>query len=220
MVQRSPSRRVRRTRVEAKEQTRADLLRSSSELFVDLGYNATTVDAIVELAGFTRGAFYAHFADKADLFATLLAETREAAMARIRQKVAEADEADKVQVIQTWYENLDAEHPWALAYAEFWPQAIRDPALRARLADRQAAVHHAIEEMITDYCSTAGIELPIPIAEVAAMMLAIADGVAAQRHLQPHGLPSDAFMRTVTYLWYGLLGDAAKGLPRPPGSQS
>ena len=32
------------------------------------GYHATRIDAVVERAGYTRGAFYAHFEDKADLF--------------------------------------------------------------------------------------------------------------------------------------------------------
>ena len=204
---------TRRSRAESKDRTRAALLRAGGDLFADLGYNATTVEAIVERAGFTRGAFYAHFTDKADLFATLLAETRHQAMAHIRDQVAAADDSAKVGVIQRWYDSLDAESPWGLAYAEFWPQAIRDPALRTRLAAVQEATHDAIEQTLIDYCTMAGVELPIPVSEMAAMILAVAEGVAAQRRLDPPGLAPDAFMRAVTYLWFGVLADSSTVSP-------
>ena len=199
---------ARLTRAETKERTRSALLRSASALFADAGYNATTVEAIVERAGFTRGAFYAHFADKGDLFTTLLGESRAATMDRIRQRVAEADDSDKVDVIQTWYDGLHAESPWGLAYAEFWPQAIRDDRLRVRLAEIHAATHGAIASMLEDYCTAAGITLPIAVSEMAAMILAVADGVASERSLDPPGLVPDAFMRTVTFLWFGVLASA------------
>lgn len=205
---------IRRTRAEAKEQTRAALLRASGQLFAELGYNAATVEAIVERAGFTRGAFYAHFTDKADLFATLLAEARQDAMARIHERIAAADDDAKVEVLQTWYDSLNSENPWGLAYAEFWPQAIRDPALRARLAAVHTATHVAIEETLLEYCETAGIDLPIPAAEMAAMILAVGDGVATQRSLGTPGLAPDAFTRAVTYLWFGVLASA----DRPPAA--
>jgi AcrR family transcriptional regulator len=208
---------TRRSRAESKEQTRAALLRAAGDLFADVGYNGTTVEAIVERAGFTRGAFYANFTDKADVFATLLAETRQHAMARIREQVAAADDTDKVGVIQRWYDSLNVENPWGLAYAEFWPQAIRDPAMRARLGAVQAATHGAIEDTLADYCAMAGLELPIPVSEMAAMILAVADGVAAQRRLDPPGLAPDAFMRTVTYLWLGVLADTST--PSPSSSR-
>jgi len=209
----TPASPTRRTRAESKEHTRAALLRAGGELFADLGYNATTVEAIVDRAGFTRGAFYAHFTDKADLFASLLAETRQQAMARIRELVAAADDSEKVGVLQHWYDGLNTETPWGLAYAEFWPQAIRDPHLRARLAAVQEATHRAIELTLDDYCTMAGIDLPIPVSEMAAMILAVADGVAVQRRLEPPGLAPDAFMRTVTYLWFGVLATSPDAAP-------
>lgn len=208
---------TRRSRAEAAARTRAALLRAGGDLFAELGYNATSVERIVERAGFTRGAFYAHFTDKADLFAILLAESRRQAMARIHDQVAAADDSDKVAVIQSWYDSLDHESPWGLAYAEFWPQAVRDPALRARLTKVHETTHHAIEQMLIDYCAIAGVELPVPVSEMAAMILAVADGVAAQRPMQPPGLGSDAFMRIVTYLWFGVLATGSGASTNPPG---
>lgn len=49
------------------EASRAQLLASGVELFERRGYAATSVQAIVEHAGLTKGAFYHHFSSKEDL---------------------------------------------------------------------------------------------------------------------------------------------------------
>ena len=54
-----------RTRDPAK--TREKILDASLGLILDHGFAATTVDAVVARAGITKGAFFHHFASKADL---------------------------------------------------------------------------------------------------------------------------------------------------------
>lgn len=51
------------------EQTRRDLIDAGRELFVDPGYFKTSIGDLVTKSGVgTRGAFYHHFKDKAELF--------------------------------------------------------------------------------------------------------------------------------------------------------
>ena len=51
------------------EQTRRDLIDAGRELFVDKGYFNTSIGDLVARSGVgTRGAFYHHFKDKAELF--------------------------------------------------------------------------------------------------------------------------------------------------------
>lgn len=64
---------ARKSREEA-EQTRRRLLDVALEVFDEKGYSATTLQQIAERAGFTRGAVYWHFQNKADLFAALAAD--------------------------------------------------------------------------------------------------------------------------------------------------
>src|SRR5271167_3122452 len=52
-----------------KQQTSQRILESASSLFRKNGYEATGIDAIMEYAGLTAGAFYAHFRSKEDLLA-------------------------------------------------------------------------------------------------------------------------------------------------------
>jgi TetR/AcrR family transcriptional repressor of nem operon len=55
-----------------KARTRARIVRSAGRAFRDAGFGATGIDALMADAGLTRGGFYAHFASKEELFATVL----------------------------------------------------------------------------------------------------------------------------------------------------
>jgi TetR/AcrR family transcriptional repressor of nem operon len=55
-----------------KARTRADIFDHAARLFRLRGYAGTNIDDIMLAAGLTRGAFYAHFASKDDLFAEVV----------------------------------------------------------------------------------------------------------------------------------------------------
>lgn len=61
---------MRKTKAEA-EQTRQDLLNAALEVFFQNGVTNTSLQAIAEQAGVTRGALYWHFKNKEDLFDAL-----------------------------------------------------------------------------------------------------------------------------------------------------
>ncbi|HUP98437.1 MAG TPA: helix-turn-helix domain-containing protein [Usitatibacter sp.] len=52
--------------------TRERILDAAQELILDHGFGATTVDAVVSRAGITKGAFFHHFASKAELARALV----------------------------------------------------------------------------------------------------------------------------------------------------
>jgi AcrR family transcriptional regulator len=66
--------RPRRSQRERREATTAKLLATARRLFARDGYAATSVEAIVHAAGMTKGAFFHHFSDKADVFAAVYEE--------------------------------------------------------------------------------------------------------------------------------------------------
>jgi AcrR family transcriptional regulator len=55
-----------------KEQTRERLYGAARTMFLEKGFAATSVEDIVEAAGYTRGAFYSNFRNKRDLLTELL----------------------------------------------------------------------------------------------------------------------------------------------------
>ena len=70
---------ARRTAADA-AQTRQDLVGAALEVFSGCGFAAARVDDIAARAGVTRGAFYHHFRDKAQLYDALLREQAQRAL--------------------------------------------------------------------------------------------------------------------------------------------
>ena len=58
----------------APDATRAAMLQVAVDLFSERGFHATTVQAIVQRAGVTKGAFYHHFESKEDVLRQIHAE--------------------------------------------------------------------------------------------------------------------------------------------------
>lgn len=71
-----------------KARTRAEILDHAARLFRLRGYQGTNIDDIMLAAGLTRGAFYAHFKSKDDLFVEAI-QAGHGLLARLRQQPAE-----------------------------------------------------------------------------------------------------------------------------------
>lgn len=74
------------TQQERTELTTTSLVAAGRELFAADGYAATSLDAVVDRAGVTKGALYHHFAGKRELFAAVF----EAEQRRLNEVVAVA----------------------------------------------------------------------------------------------------------------------------------
>lgn len=66
---------ARKTKEEALE-TRNQLLDAAEDVFHRSGYARTTLEAVAEAAGLTRGAIYWHFKNKSDLFSAMCDRVR------------------------------------------------------------------------------------------------------------------------------------------------
>jgi AcrR family transcriptional regulator len=58
---------ARPTKAEAREDTRGELIAAAWRFFSSEGYDATTVEAILEMVGRSKGTFYYYFAGKEDI---------------------------------------------------------------------------------------------------------------------------------------------------------
>jgi AcrR family transcriptional regulator len=212
-VKRQPSR-IRATRAEAKAQTRAALLAAGARVFAAQGFHGATVEDISEHAGFTRGAFYANFRDKADLLLTLLDEQSRARLAQLgRQLEAEPGEFG-LTALAGWFEHtFTAVSPLDVAVAEFTPIAIREPAHAARIQQRLHEVRDYVTTIVETECRNAGFEIPIPAARFATMIIALVDGIGTLHRLDPEAAPAKLLTEALMYLGEGLAaqGPSARG---------
>ncbi len=82
-------------REEAKRRTRQALIEAGAELFSTEGLDAPSLDAICERAGYTRGAFYVHFADRDDFLVVVM----EHVGGPILDALLEGDEEDDLSTV-------------------------------------------------------------------------------------------------------------------------
>jgi AcrR family transcriptional regulator len=175
------------TRIERSVQTRAALLRAASHTICELGMNGASIDRIAAEAGYTKGAFYAHFDSKEDLFLTVLDEHFAAELARLdtvlRGENDPAEEARKAA--EDFLEHIDADPEWRRLYQEFAKHAARNEAFRIEFAARQRDLRERMAAVFTRWAADFGVTPPVPPQDIAAMTFFMADGFLLDRLIDP-----------------------------------
>lgn len=118
---------------ERRARTRAALVEAAAAYLARLGYESTSLDELAASAGFSKGAIYAHFPTKLDLFLAVVDESladAEVGVAAAAQVVA--TNGDPMAAARRYASEQDGWlHPGLMA--EIWRMAIREFAVRSRL---------------------------------------------------------------------------------------
>src|ERR1043166_1030598 len=154
---------TRLTREQSRQLTRTRLLEAAEALFIERGFNGTSVEEIAERAGYTRGAFYSNFDDKDDVFLAVLDD-------HLNRRI------DEISAILRGSSSLDAAFEliqrgntgrriatWSILNTEFWLYAMRNPGVRPKLARHQRTERRAYEKAIQAQFDAVGVELPAPL---------------------------------------------------------
>ncbi|MGA8938539.1 MAG: TetR family transcriptional regulator [Acidobacteriaceae bacterium] len=119
------------------ERTRAELLRAAEVIFARDGFEASRIEDIAAETGRSRGAFYANFASKTEVFLALrsLATRRHARELRARiQKIK--DEEGRYQAIIRYIVEQICDTQRQLLQIEFKLFALRHPEMLTELAEK------------------------------------------------------------------------------------
>jgi AcrR family transcriptional regulator len=175
------------TRGERQAATRAALLRAASRLICGRGMDGASIDRIAAEAGYTKGAFYANFASKEELFLVVLDEKFAAELERLEAAIANAGEPAEAarQAAEEFLVVVDRDPAWPRLYQEFAAHAARNEAFRVEFAARQRALRARMAEVFERWASAFDIEPAIPHADVAAMTFFMADGFLLTRIIDP-----------------------------------
>ncbi|MDR1212729.1 MAG: TetR/AcrR family transcriptional regulator; helix-turn-helix transcriptional regulator [Propionibacteriaceae bacterium] len=138
--------------------TRAKLLAAAAQLIAQRGYGGASVGDIAAAAGFTKGAFYAHFPSKEELFAQLAAQRLAEQAAALAADASQPDPDQSEPVAgppEPVFDRVpDPDRP-EIAPGQLWDQvlnleimafALREPAFGQRLAPAWRAVVTAAAE--------------------------------------------------------------------------
>jgi AcrR family transcriptional regulator len=179
--------RTRPSRLERSEETRAALLRAASRTICELGMHGASIDRIAAEAGYTKGAFYAHFDSKEDLFLVMLDEHFATELARLDTVLTGAGDpvAETRSAAEDFLVHIDLDPEWRRLYQEFATHAARHDAFRAEFAARQRALRERMAAVFTRWAVDLGVTPPVPPADVAAMAFFMADGFLLDQMIDP-----------------------------------
>jgi AcrR family transcriptional regulator len=180
-------RRAHPTRLERQAATRAALLGSASRLICRYGMHGASIDRIAEEAGYTKGAFYANFASKEELFLVVLDEKFATELARLETALTRDGEPPEQarQAAEDFLNYVDRDPEWPRLYQEFATHAARDEAFRTELAARQRALRARMADVFARWAATSGVEPAISPPDIAAMTFFMADGFLLNRIIDP-----------------------------------
>lgn len=182
--------RKRLTRQEQKQETRRRLLEAATRLLGERGYRAASIDGVAEEAGLTKGAVYAHFENKEDLFfacfdAFLSRRMRELAAAGGPGAEPRSPEQVSREVGGLFELFMGERLEWFRVFLDFLSHAAESASLRARLAPRLAEIRAVVAGLVEAQSKALGQPLPAPAEHIAAAALAITEGFALRRLADP-----------------------------------
>lgn len=133
------------------EATRLALLESARRIFARDGFEASRIEDIAAATGHTRGAFYAHFSTKEDLFFALLEQEANRRVQQIRAAMdGRADAEERLQALRSFYVGLIRDRQWVMLMLEFKLFALRHPKLRAKLAATHRRIRSSMKLEVID----------------------------------------------------------------------
>jgi AcrR family transcriptional regulator len=190
-------------RDERKALTRAGLIDGARVVFARRGFHRASLEEIAAEAGYSTGAVYSNFAGKEDLFLAVLDEHIARRVSAVEAAVAQADTPQEQARAgaRNWMEFLRDDPGWYPLFIEFWAYALRDPELRAGVAERFAAFPRANARLLVEGTRQAGVHLPDDIAQrVGILLTALSDGLALIKVMDPDAVPEDLFGDALSFL--------------------
>ena len=125
--------------------TRRALMASARRIFARDGFEACRIEDIAAASGHTRGAFYAHFSSKENLFFAIFEQEAGRRVQQIRDLLEGCgDASSRLAALRRFYVARAGDRQWAMLVLEFKLFAVRHPRLRPKLA----ATHRRLRESL------------------------------------------------------------------------
>jgi AcrR family transcriptional regulator len=195
------------TRAERQAQTRTDLIDAAEEQFTANGFHATSLDAVADAAGYTKGAVYSNFSSKEDLFFAVYERRVDRHLEHVGSLFESADDAAEgilrvvVAVSDLRRRRADG---WMATFLEFWTHVLRHPEHRARFGAAHQRAISPFETALERFAAQQGLRLAIPPHQLAVAMFAMENGIGLERLTDPGIVDADLPVRLLELLFGAL----------------
>ena len=183
------------------------MLDAAASTFARQGIDAASLDDVAAAAGFTKGAIYSNFDSKRGLVAALVDDRVSAYLDLGLDAVSDTDLplVDRARALgDRLTRALDEQRDWHLLFLELWQHAVRERladdgprATEGAFVERRRELRSAITMAVAGHADQAGVVLPFPPEQVATLLMALANGLAIERHVEPDTVPHDLLGRVL-----------------------
>jgi AcrR family transcriptional regulator len=170
-----------------RELRRRQLLDAAWRCIARQGYRDLTVDDVCADAGLSKGAFYSHFVSKEALLLALIADDA-ASVARVADDPATL-RLSPVQRIRKVTETMlmqGADPARVQLRADVWGAMQTYPAVRAAVTEAVAERQRVLRGWVEEAVAVGEMIIDFPPNALAALLLAISDGLVLHYALDPH----------------------------------
>jgi len=192
---------------ERSEATRARLILAAEKIFARDGFEAAKLEEIASEAGYTRGAFYANFESKEDLFFALLEaqiSSRINAVEYITRNLR--DPEDKLRAFREFFLTVCEDRRWSLLALEFKLFAVRHPDVKVRLAAMNRRLVKPRIGILRDVMEGSGRKLPVSPAAIAMSLSAVTNALGLENMLDRSLMPETALKQILGNYFDSLTG--------------
>jgi AcrR family transcriptional regulator len=206
----------RLSRKQKQAHTRTCLMESAAKVFARRGLQQASIDEVAGDAGFTKGAFYANFKSKEELFLAMLDERFAQRIEQIdRVWTSEGDLQDKARRSGQDFADYLSDDEWSRLFFEFAAYAARNEDFRQELVTRYRALRDRVADLYRRRKDEMGIEPSVSPEQVAVMTFAMANGLALEKLLEPDVVADDAFGTMLVAFFAGLGATSGAEAPDP-----
>lgn len=178
---------ARMTRGEQQAATRRDLLTVAARRFLADGYAATSLEAIAEEAGYSKGAVYSNFADKPTLCREVLERLHAEKMAEIAE-ILNVDSVvdERLTQLGGWVERTVGDVGWTMLEMEFAVVSRNIPGANQLIASLHDGMRNSIIAGLATICTDLGVDPgAIDLGALADRILSTAFGLGVRRAVDP-----------------------------------
>lgn len=184
----------------AREEVRRALLDAAARVFARQGIDAASIDEVAAAAGFTKGAVYSHFGSKDGLVAALVEDRVSAYLVLGLEAVSDLDTTleERAHALgDRLTRAADEQHDWHLLFLELWQRSVRAGTTHGAFLDRRRELHAAVAAAIEGHLQQLGVTTAWDPAELATLLMALANGLALERQVDRAAVPDDLFGRVL-----------------------
>jgi AcrR family transcriptional regulator len=203
------------TRAERQARTRTELIGAAEHLFSANGFHPTSLDAVADAAGYTKGAVYSNFSSKEDLFFAVYERRVERYTAEIGPRMAESEDVAEgvLGVIADVANRRGQDDGWLAVFFEFWTHVLRHPEHRERFAAIHARGADPFVTALERFAQEREIDLPLDPRELAVSFFAMGTGLSLEQLTQPDVVDARVAVGVQRLMFELLEGRDGSGLP-------